>query len=276
MRKSSRATFVAVLPEDVEDMSIQLDVDGAVATITIARPEAMNAINMATRGGLAEAWASVARDEAVRAVVLTGAGERAFCAGVDLKEAQPSQGPAGDAFGIDAPKPVTAGMDMDKPIIAAINGVALGGGFELALACDIRIASETARFGLTEVKVGSMPGAGGTQRLVRTIGRSAAMTMLLTGRIVDAAEAFRTGIVSGLHTPDTLLEAAQALAAEIAACAPLSVAATKRVVRAGDGLPLEAALQVERLAFGLIRQSEDRREGREAFKARRKPVFRGR
>jgi len=256
-------------------MSIQISVDGAVATATISRPEAMNAINMATRAALREAWASLAADDAVRAIVVTGAGERAFCAGVDLKEVQPTRGPARDAFGADGPPSVVAGMDIDKPIIAAVNGVALGGGFELALASDIRIASETARFGLTEVKIGSMPGAGGTQRLVRTIGRSDAMTMLLTGRIVDAAEALRTGIVSSLHAPGDLLDAARALADEIAGCAPLSVAATKRTVRAGDGLPLDAALQLERLAFGLIRDSEDRKEGREAFRAGRKPKFRG-
>jgi E-phenylitaconyl-CoA hydratase len=256
-------------------MSIQLSVDGPIATVTITRPEAMNAIDMKTRAALADAWDGLARDDAIRAIVLTGAGERAFSAGVDLKEAQPGAGPARDAFGPGGPRPITAGMDIDKPIIAAVNGVALGGGFELALASDIRIASETARFGLTEVKVGSLPGAGGTQRLTRTIGRSDAMVMLLTGRVVDAAEALRTGIVSALHAPGALLDAARALAEEIAACAPLSVAATKRVVRAGDGLPLDAALQLERLAFGLIRTSEDRREGREAFKARRKPAFRG-
>lgn len=256
-------------------MSIQISVDGAVATLTIARPEAMNAIDMETRGALAQAWANLAGDDAIRAIVLTGAGERAFCAGVDLKEVQPSHGPARDAFGAGAPLPVTHGMEIDKPIIAAINGVALGGGFELALASDIRIATETARFGLTEAKVGSLPGAGGTQRLVRTIGRSAAMVMLLTGRVIDGAEALRTGIVSSLHGPDALLDAARSLADEIAACAPLSIAATKRVVRAGDGLPLDTALQIERLSFGLIRASEDRREGREAFRARRKPVFRG-
>lgn len=256
-------------------MSIQLSLDGPVATVTIARPEAMNAIDMKTRAALAEVWDGLARDDAIRAIVLTGAGERAFCAGVDLKETQPSAGPAGDVFGPGGLRAITAGMDIDKPIISAVNGVALGGGFELALASDIRIASDTARFGLTEVKVGSLPGAGGTQRLTRTIGRSDAMVMLLTGRVIDAAEALRTGIVSSLHPPGALLDAARALAEEIAACAPLSVAATKRVVRASDGLPLDAALQLERLAFGLIRTSEDRREGREAFKARRKPTFRG-
>jgi E-phenylitaconyl-CoA hydratase len=256
-------------------MSIELSVSQHVATLTLAKSERLNAIDQAMRQDLRQAWSNLAADERVRVIVLTGAGDRAFCAGVDLKEQGPAENPAQNSFAAGAVAAVTFGMDIDKPIIAAVNGVALGGGFELALASDIRLASQAASFALTEVKVGSMPGAGGTQRLVRAIPRSDAMLMLLTGRKVDAEEALRIGLVSAVHAHDRLLEEALALAAEIAECAPLAVSAVKRVVRAGDGLPLDAALQIERLAFGLIRTSEDRLEGRKAFRERRKPKFRG-
>jgi E-phenylitaconyl-CoA hydratase len=256
-------------------MSIDLAIAEHVAVLKLSRPDRMNAVDSVMRTELRNAWTTIAADDAVRAVVVTGAGDRSFSAGVDLKEQVAVDSPAGSMFGQQAISPLTAGMEMDKPIIAAVNGVALGGGFELALACDIRLASQNATFGLTEVKVGSIPGAGGTQRLPRLVGRSDAMIMLLTGRSISAVEAFRIGLVSGIYAQDRLLEEALSLAGEISSCAPLSVRAVKRLVRAGDGLPLDAALQLERLAFSVIRTSEDRLEGRAAFREKRKPNFKG-
>ena len=167
-------------------------------------------------------------------------------------------------------------MEMDKPLIGAINGLAYGGGLEIALGCDIRIAAEGARFALSEVRVGTLPGSGGTQRLPRLIGRSDAMLMLLTGDAIDAAEALRVGLVSQVLPADQVLPAARAMAQRIASNAPLAVRAVKRLVRQGADLPLAAALDAERSAWGVLRDTEDRLEGRAAFAAKRPPVYRGR
>jgi E-phenylitaconyl-CoA hydratase len=177
----------------------------------------------------------------------------------------------------DAPPcKVLSKLHTDKPVIAAINGYALGGGLELALLCDVRIASSKAIFSLPEVGIGSIPGAGGTQRLIRAVGRSDAMMMLLTGERIDAAEALRIGLVSRVVEPEALQDAARALALKIASNAPLAVAAVKRLARIGVELPLAAGLELEQHAFGVLRDSEDRIEGRMAFAEKRKPVFRGR
>jgi E-phenylitaconyl-CoA hydratase len=167
-------------------------------------------------------------------------------------------------------------METDKPIICAVNGYAMGGGMELALACDIRLASENAQFALSEVRIGSIPGAGGTQNLPRVIGRSDAMLMLLTGDRVDAQEALRTGLVSKVVPREQLLETALAIAGRIAQNAPLSVRAVKRLVRDGASLPLAQGMAMESYVFGMLRDTEDRIEGRRAFQEKRPPVYRGR
>jgi E-phenylitaconyl-CoA hydratase len=167
-------------------------------------------------------------------------------------------------------------MDHDVPMIAAVNGLAIGGGFEIALGCDIRIAAETAEFGLTEARVGSIPGAGGTQRLPRAMGQSTAMYMLLTGDRIDAQRAYETGLVSEVLPHEQLLGRAQEIAARIAQNAPLSVRAIKQLVRAGLDAPAGVGMSLERFAFGLIRDTEDRREGRAAFAEKRPPQFTGR
>lgn len=258
-------------------MSLEFSVVDGIALLRLNRPEALNAIDPELRAALRDAWHEVARDDRIRVAVLTGAGERAFCVGADLKKTMPpSESFAELTFGRAESDHLLAGMAMDKPIIAAINGHAIGGGLEITLACDIRIAASHAQFGLPEARVGSMPGAGGTQRLPRMIGQSSAMQMLLTGDRIDAAEALRLGLVSTLHAPADLLPAAQEIAARIAANAPLAVRAIKRTVRFGLDLPLEAAVALERLAFGALRDTEDRIEGRKAFQEKREPVFRGR
>lgn len=258
-------------------MPLLYEVREGVSIITLNRPEAMNSIDPETRADLRAAWRRVAEDDAVRCVVLTGAGEKAFCTGSDLKKTMPpKESFAQLTFGQAQPDHLLAGMEMDKPIIAAINGYAMGGGMELALACDVRIASENAQFALSEVRIGSIPGAGGTQHLPRLIGRSDAMLMLLTGDRVDAQEALRTGLVSKVVQAAQLLETALAIAARIALNAPLSVRAVKRLVREGLAMPLDRALALESYVFGLLRDTEDRIEGRRAFQEKRPPVYRGR
>lgn len=258
-------------------MPLLYEVREGVAIVTLNRPEAMNSIDPETRIELREAWQRAAQDDAVRCVVLTGAGEKAFCTGSDLKKTMPpKESYAQLAFGQSQANHLLAGMEMDKPIICAVNGYAMGGGMELALACDVRIASENAQFALSEVRIGSIPGAGGTQHLPRLIGRSDAMLMLLTGDRVDAQEALRTGLVSKVVPQAQLLDAALAIASRIAQNAPLSVKAVKRLVREGAAMPLERGLALESYVFGLLRDTEDRIEGRRAFQEKRPPVYRGR
>jgi len=258
-------------------MAVTLDVSDFIATVTIDRPDAMNAIDPESAQELHAAWADISRRDDVRVGILTGAGERAFCTGTDLKKTMPpAESFAQSHFGSATAAPALSTLHTDKPMIAAINGFALGGGLELALLCDVLVAANTAVFGLPEVCIGSIPAYGGTQRLVRAIGRSDAMLMLLTGERIAAAEALRIGLVSRVVAPAELMTTARAIAARIAANAPLAVVAVKKLARTGSDLPLAAGLELERQTFGLLRNTEDRIEGRKAFAEKRKPVFRGR
>ena len=255
-------------------MAVDFEQEAQIAIIRINRPEAMNALDPETVEALNGCWQRVRDDDAVRVVILTGAGERAFCAGADLKKTMPpAESFAQLSFGKDG------GGDRwlwtEKPVIAAINGLALGGGLELALRCDIRIAATSAKFGLTEVRIGSMPGAGGTQRLPRLVGLTPALMMMMTGDIIDAEEAFRIGLVSKVTPADNLLDEARALAGRIAANAPLAVRAVKKLAYQSLSATLEAGLEAERLTMGVLRDTKDRIEGRLAFQQKRKPVFRG-
>jgi E-phenylitaconyl-CoA hydratase len=258
-------------------MSLLYEVRKNVAVITFNRPDAMNSIDSETGAELRGAWSRAAEDESVLCVVLTGTGEKAFCTGSDLKKTMPpKESPAELTFGQVRSGHLLAGMDMDKPIICAVNGYAIGGGMELALACDVRVASQNAQFALSEVRIGSIPGAGGTQNLPRVMSRSDAMLMLLTGDRMDAQEALRTGLVSKVVPHDELLDVALAIASRIAQNAPLSVRAVKRLVRDGSTLPLSQGLAMESYVFGLLRDTEDRIEGRHAFQQKRAPSYRGR
>lgn len=256
--------------------TIRFSIEDHVATVTLDRPDAMNAIDPETEAELFACWRRIDTDPAIRAVVLTGSGEKAFSAGADLKKTMPPpESYAAKAFGAGDESFVST-MPKEKPLICAINGYALGGGLELALACDIRIAAPHARFGLPEVKVGTIPGAGGTQRLPRMVGASDAMLMLLTGDMIDAAEALRLGLISRIVAAEDLMAEAQALAQRIAANAPLSVRAIKRLATDGRTLPLDQAVRLERYVWGLLRDTEDRLEGRRAFQEKRSPNYVGR
>lgn len=256
-------------------MPVLIHRDGAVALLTLDRPERRNSLDRAMRDELQHAWADVSCEPSIRACVITGSGERAFSTGSDLSASAVGRSFAEEAFGHAGGDSLMKGLDPDLPVIAAINGLALGGGLEIALSCDIRIAAPNAEFGLPEVRVGSMPGAGGTQLLPRIVGPSLAMQMLLTGERIDAQRALDNGLVSELVEHDHLLRRATEIARAIAANAPLSVRAVKRLVRAGDEAPLSTALAFERLAFGLVKSTEDRREGRAAFSEKRAPRFVG-
>lgn len=258
-------------------MPVEVTVTDGVAEITLNRPEALNAIDGDMRTGLHEAWRRVGDDEDIRVALVTGAGTRAFCAGADLKRTlPPEQSFAELTFGGGESQHLLRGMDTDKPIVCAINGYAIGGGLEMALACDVRLASTNAEFGLAEVRHGTIPGGGGTQHLPRAIPQSLAMQMLLTGDRIDAATALQAGLVSEVEPPENLLPRAREIALRIASNGPLAVRAVKRAVREGMTMALPSALQLELFIWGNLRDTEDRIEGRRAFAEGRAPQFKGR
>lgn len=253
---------------------IKLETIDRVLVVTINRPESFNSLHPAANSEMGDAFDDFAANDDQWVAIVTGAGEKAFSAGNDLKWTAQNQGK------LDIPPRGFGGLtnrfDLDKPVIAAVNGVALGGGFEIALACDIIIAAPNARFGLPEPRVGLAALAGGMHRLPRQIGMKNAMGMMLTGRHVEAAEAFRMGIAQEVTEPGQLMERAMAWAQEIAACAPLSVRATKQVAMASLGRPLEEAVAGNYPAVKKLFKSEDFVEGPLAFAEKRKPNWKGR
>jgi len=257
-------------------MGARISVENHIATIVLDRPQAMNAIDPDMREELYAIAERIRTDEDIWVAILTGAGEKAFCTGADLKKTLPTKDSFAAQLFAQNIVALGASFETDKPLIAAVNGYAMGGGLELALACDIRVASENAQFALSEVKVGSIPGSAGTQRLPRAVSLSNAMLMLLTGDRVDAQEALRIGLVSKVVPPAQLMPLALEIAGKIAANAPLSVRAVKRLVKRGMDMPLSHAMESERYVFGLLYQSEDRIEGRKAFAEKRKPQYKGR
>ncbi|MEN9938183.1 MAG: hypothetical protein RLZZ387_4762 [Chloroflexota bacterium] len=256
---------------------IRYVIDGPVAVITIAREQVRNALSGAVIAEIFTALQAVERDDALRAVVITGAGERAFAAGADIGELRALPG-ADDARRF-AEQTHEVGLfiaRMRKPVIAAINGFALGGGLELAMSCDIRLAADSARMGQPEINLGIIPGWGGTQRLPRLVGPSAAKLLCLTGDVVDAQEALRLGLVERVFPAAELMGAAMALARQIAAKPPLAVAAIKQAIARGLEMPLAEGCAYEAALFGAVTATEDAKEGTSAFLEKRQATWRGR
>jgi enoyl-CoA hydratase/carnithine racemase len=252
---------------------VRVEVAGWVATVTLDRPEALNAISTELAIALAEAVEPLATDPAVRAVVLTGAGERAFCVGADLKQRAGFDDHGWFVQREAFRRGFAAVRRCPLPTVAAVSGFALGGGTELALACDLVVAADDASFGLPEVRLGLVPAGGGTQLLVRRVGRSVAKDLVLTGRRVPASEAHRLGLVDRVVPRGEVLAAATALAAEIAANAPTAVRMAKWALDLGADLALEAAMEVEDEAWRRAVLSDDRREGIAAWVEKREPSW---
>lgn len=258
-------------------MPIRYEPDGPVVLITIDRPAARNSLDPEHNDGLAEAFDRYEKDADLRCAVLTGAGHTSFCAGADLKTLIPTYRDAVRAR--EEPPWVIGGITEDagtKPKIAAINGHALAGGLEIALACDIRLASENASLGLAETRWAIIPGAGGCVRLPRAVPLGAAMEMILTGDPVDAAEAFRLGLVNRVLPQSDLLDAALTLARRIAERGPLAVVAARRAILDGLGMSLWDGMALERRLFVEVMRTDDAVEGATAFTEKRPPVYRGR
>ncbi len=255
-------------------MGVDFKKEAHVAYITLNRPEAMNSLDPESVDALFNIWTEVKNDDDIRVAVLTGAGEKSFCTGTDMKKTPPPE-ECMAAIYLREGQPIIPQMKMWKPIIAAINGYAIGGGLEMALACDLRICSSKAKFGLTEVKVASLAGLNGTQCLPRAIPQAVAMKMLLTGEMIDSQEAHRVGLVSDVVEPNELLNLATKYAERIANNAPLSVKAAKQAIVMGLDMPLENGIAFSHLLWGALRDTEDRKEGFKAFGEKRAPEYKG-
>jgi enoyl-CoA hydratase len=256
--------------------NITLETRDGIAVVTINRPEKRNALNGATIGELDRAFASIEGDEAVRGVILTGAGDKAFVAGADISELATRSPIDGKDYSIRGQRVFDRIERLGKPVVGAINGFALGGGCELALACHVRVASENAKLGTPEVKLGIMCGFAGTQRLPRLVGRGRALEMLLTGEMVDAQEAYRIGLVNRVVPADKLIAESEKLLRAMLANGPVSLRFTLEAVAAGLEMNLAEAQYLEATLFGLICTSEDMKEGTKAFLEKRAAQFKGR
>ncbi len=256
--------------------TLQVERDAAVQVITLNRPRALNALNRQLLEELGQAIAGAAADDEVRALVLIGSGDRAFVAGADIHELAALDAESARAFAARGQQIFTALETMGKPSIAAIHGFALGGGCELAMACTLRVASETAQLGQPEIDLGLVPGFGGTQRLARLVGRGRALELLLGGHRISATEAERIGLVNRVVPAADLRAEALAVAQTLASKAPLAVRYILNAVHSGADLPLDAALSLEASLFGLAASTADMREGTGAFLEKRKARFEGR
>ena len=247
----------------------------AIAVLTLNRPKVLNALNTETLDELRRTILALKHDEAVRAVILTGAGEKAFAAGADINELAVQSPSGGRDHAIRGQHVLDLIEQMGKPVIAAINGYALGGGCELAMACTLRLAADTAKLGQPEINLGIVPGYAGTQRLARLVGRGRALELLLTGDQIDAAEAYRLGLVNRVVPAAALMTEARALARRLAAKAPIAVRYIIDAVNTGLQMPFGEAEVYEATLFGLAASTEDMREGTRAFLDKRQAEFKG-
>ncbi len=247
-----------------------------LAFVTLNRPKVLNALNTATLAELEIVFRAIHAENSIRAVLLTGAGDKAFAAGADIQELATVNGAQGEALARRGQAVFGAIENCGKPVIACVHGFALGGGCELALACTLRVASETTRFGQPEVKLGLIPGYGGTQRLARLVGQGIALQMILTAEMISATEALRIGLVNEVVPQEKLLARGEEIARTIASMAPLAARASLEAVHRGLNLPLEEALQLEASHFGACCETADKAEGTRAFLEKRPPIWRGR
>jgi enoyl-CoA hydratase/carnithine racemase len=253
-----------------------VDRDGAVAVVTVNRPAVLNALNTTTMAEIERTMIALRDDPSVRAVVLTGAGEKAFVAGADIKELNTLSPIAGQAYARAGQRVCDLIEHLGKPVVAAINGFALGGGCELAMACTLRLAAETAKVGLPEVKLGLIPGFGGTQRLSRLVGKGRALQLILTGDSIDAQEAWRIGLVNRVVPAAALMVEASALASTLATRAPIALRSAIDAVNHGLEMTAAEGAVLEASLFGLVASTDDMREGTQAFLEKRQAEFKGR
>jgi enoyl-CoA hydratase len=256
--------------------TLLLERDGAVAIVTMNRPQVLNALNSQTLDELRRAVLDLKRDESVRVVILTGAGPKAFVAGADINELAVQTPTGGREHALAGQHVFDLVENMGKPVIAAINGYALGGGCELAMACTLRLAAETAKLGQPEIALGLIPGYAGTQRLPRLVGKGRAMAIMLTGAPIAADEAQRIGLVNLVFPAAELMAEARKLAQQLAGAAPIAMRYIINAVNKGMQMPFAEACQYEATLFGLVASTDDMREGTAAFLQKRKPEFKGR
>jgi enoyl-CoA hydratase/carnithine racemase len=255
--------------------NILFEKKGVVAYVTVNRPKVLNALNMATMEELRSAFTAIKEDREVRVAIMTGAGEKAFIAGADIGELAKHDAVSAKEYTHRGQSVLDAMENLGKPVIACINGFALGGGCEIAMACTMRLASENAKLGQPEVKLGIMPGYGGTQRLPRLVGKGIAMQLVLSGEMINAQEAYRIGLVNEVVTAAELIPRAEAIAQKIVANAPLAVQYAMEAVNKGMEMTLAEGLYLEATLFGVCCATEDKKEGTAAFLEKRQAQFKG-
>lgn len=256
--------------------NVQVEVTAPLAIVTVNRPKVMNALNDQTIAELTSAFTELETEKSVHVVIITGSGEKAFVAGADINELKVCDVRASIDKSIKGQNLLNIIENSRQIVIAVINGFALGGGCEMAMACDIRLASQTARIGQPEVSLGIIPGYGGTQRLPRLVGRGKAKQLILTGDMIDAAEAHRIGLVDEVYPAEELMDAAKKMASKIASKGPVAIATAKRCINLGLDVDLRSGLEYEYTQFGVLFSTEDKDEGCGAFLEKRKPEFKGR
>jgi enoyl-CoA hydratase/carnithine racemase len=272
----SPAVTLAASPTTLTLANVAYEKKGAVAYVTVNRPKVLNALNTPTWADLRTAFEDARDDDAVRGVILTGAGEKAFIAGADISELSHATALEAEESSRFGQKVLDLIENLGKPVIAAVNGFALGGGCETAMACTIRIAVESAKFGQPEVKLGLLPGGGGTQRLPRLVGKGRALQLILSGEMINAQEAYRIGLVNEVVAAANLIGRAEQILKQIASNAPVSVRLSLEAVNKGMDTSQSEGFVLEASYFGLCAATEDKREGTSAFLEKRPPQFHGR